>query len=81
MKVLANKTGGFKSEFYFTLPSTYHVEVRGDQEIQNLDLLVEQHTFLDFQNEFGIFSLLFLIVMGGIILWTRKIMKKKMPQT
>jgi hypothetical protein len=77
MKVVVNKTGGYKSEFYFTLPETYHLEVRADGELIKMELPIVQHTFLDFQNEFGIFFVLFLIVMGGIVLWTRKIMKSQ----
>lgn len=68
--------GKLRSEFYFTLPGTYRLEVKDKETLIVTDLVVEEHQYLDFKNEFGFFFILFLIVMGGIILWTKKIMQK-----
>lgn len=68
---------GFKADFYVKLPGTYYLTIKDKYESSTMTLIVEEHTYLDFQNEFGSFFILFVAVMGGIVLWTRKIMKKK----
>lgn len=71
--------GGQKktAQIYFRLPGHYKLIFKDGEEVREEVITVYQHEYLDFKNEFGFFSLLFLIVMGGIILWTRKIMKKR----
>jgi hypothetical protein len=71
--------GGLKADFYVTLPGTYVLELRDDNGVVSKELLIAQHNYLDFGNEFGTFFVLFLFVMGGIILWTRRIMQNKTP--
>jgi hypothetical protein len=70
-----------KADFYLTLPGTYTIVVKDSISVNQEIIEVKQHTYLDFKNEFGIFLLLFLIVMGGIVLWTYKIMNKKIEPT
>lgn len=66
-----------KTQFYFVLPGSYRIEVRDAQTVAVKEISVREHTYLDFVNEFGAFFVLFLIVMGGIVLWTRRIMKSR----
>jgi hypothetical protein len=68
-----------KTEFYVTLPGEYKLTISDSYNTSTHTLQIEQHQYLNFSNEFGIFGLLFLLVMGGIILWTRRIMLKKTP--
>ncbi len=71
------KTGTkLRTEFYVALPGTYELTVKDSSHSQSLNLDVKEHRYLDFGNEFGFFLVLFLLTMGGIILWTRKIMTK-----
>jgi hypothetical protein len=69
--------GGMKADFYVTLPGNYTLTVKDSNSSASQELEIAQHTYLDFGNEFGTFFVLFLFVMGGIVLWTRKIMQKK----
>lgn len=71
--------GGQKktAQIYFRLPGEYKLTFKDGEVVRQEVITVYQHEYLDFKNEFGFFSILFLIVMGGIILWTRKIMKNK----
>ncbi len=63
-----------RTEFYVKLPGKYHLEVRDAKNQDGLELDIKEHRYLDFTSEFGFFFVLFLFVMGGIVLWTRKIM-------
>lgn len=72
---------GLKADFYFTLPGTYTLTVKDAHHTEVRELMVEQHNYLNFVTEFGTFFVLFLFVMGGIVLWTRRIMKNKSPST
>lgn len=65
-----------EARFYFTLPGEYKLQVTDSNSKEVRVLHVSEHKYLDFGNEFGFFLILFLFVMGGIILWTRKIMLK-----
>ena len=65
------------AQIYFRLPGEYRVTIQDGSTIKHEVLNVSQHEYLDFKNEFGFFFILFLIVMGGVVLWTRKIMKNK----
>lgn len=65
-----------RTDFYVALPGQYQLTVKDASHQQSLNLDVKEHRYLDFGNEFGFFLVLFLITMGGIILWTRKIMMK-----
>lgn len=70
-----------KTDFYFTLPGEYRIEIRDEVNQHEMRVQVLEHQYLDFSREFGFFFILFLIVMGGIIIWTRKIMQKETPRT
>lgn len=65
-----------RTEFYFTLPGEYKLEIRDSKTAAGFILTVKEHQYLDFSSEFGFFLVLFVFVMGGIILWTKKIMKR-----
>lgn len=65
-----------RTDFYVAMPGSYQLTVRDASHEQSLNLEVSEHRYLDFGNEFGFFLVLFLLTMGGIILWTRKIMMK-----
>jgi hypothetical protein len=69
--------GKLKTDFYVTLPGEYKLQIKDSVSQVDFPILVAQHQYLDFKNEFGVFFILFLFVMGGIIIWTSKIMKKK----
>lgn len=72
--------GKLKTDFYLALPGKYSLEIKDSLSSEVTELNIEEHRYLDFTNEFGFFLILFLFVMGGIIIWTRKIMKKKTPK-
>lgn len=65
-----------RTDFYVALPGNYQLTVKDGASQQSINLDVKEHRYLDFGNEFGFFLVLFLLTMGGIILWTRKIMMK-----
>lgn len=71
------KEGGLRSEFYVSLPGKYVLEVRDAERFFQRELEIKQHVYLKFNKEFGSFSIIFLFVMGGVVLWTRRIMKNK----
>lgn len=73
---LKKQGANLKTEFYFTLPGKYRIDVRDSVSHHTMDLEVKEHQYLSFNGEFGFFFILFLVVMGGIVLWTRKIMHK-----
>lgn len=73
---LKKENNKLTSQFYFTLPGEYKVKVKDSISSEVRVIKVAEHKYLDFGNEFGFFLILFLIVMGGIVLWTRKIMQK-----
>ncbi|MFP5384744.1 MAG: hypothetical protein ACLGHN_01605 [Bacteriovoracia bacterium] len=73
---LKEQNNKMRSEFYFTLPGKYKIEIKDRVSTEVKVLTVSEHQYLNFTNEFGFFFVLFLIVMGGIVLWTRKIMLK-----
>lgn len=66
------------SEFYFALPGQYTLEIKDEGHHEIIELQIKEHRYLNFTSEFGFFFILFLFVMGGIFLWTKKIMQKKM---
>lgn len=67
----------YRADFYVSLPGNYKLTVSDARYSSQRELVIAEHQYLDFTNEFGAFFLLFLCVMGGVILWTRKIMKQK----
>lgn len=69
------------AQIYFSLPGEYKITFKDGELIKHEVLKVSQHEYLKFKYEFGAFTILFLLVMGGIILWTRKIMKNKTEAT
>lgn len=73
--------GKLRSDFYVGLEGKYILTVKDSKETVHIPLDIAQHRYINFTNEFGSFFLLFLVVMGGIILWTRKIMKYKTRKT
>lgn len=74
--VLKGDGGKLKTDFYFIAPGRYQLTVQDGLVIEQRVLDIEEHQYLSFTNEFGFFLLLFLFVMGGIVLWTKKIMLK-----
>ncbi|MFA7614401.1 MAG: hypothetical protein WCY48_09205 [Candidatus Caldatribacteriota bacterium] len=70
-----------KAQIYFSLPGEYKITLTDGELIKEEVLSVDQQVYLSFKNEFGVFFILFLVVMGGIILWTRKIMQNKTEKT
>lgn len=79
LKPISN--GVLKTDFYLTLPGTYRLQLLDANSSYAYEFSIKQHTYLDFTNEFGFFLALFIVAMGGIVLWVKKIMKKKMPLT
>lgn len=71
------RPGVLRSDFYVYLPGTYKITLKDLNHTYEYSFHVKEHHYLDFTEEFGAFFMLFLFVMGGIILWTRKIMKSK----
>lgn len=71
--------GGEKktAQIYFKLPGEYRITFKDGDIVHHEVIKIEQHEYLNFKNEFGAFSLLFLLVMTGVIIWTRKIMQNK----
>ena len=65
------------AQIYFRLPGEYRLTFQDGELMKSEVITIHQHEYLDFKNEFGVFFILFLMVMGGIIIWTRKIMKNK----
>src|SRR5690606_11207742 len=68
--------GKVRSNFYVGLEGQYTLTIKDSKEVVTIPLDIAQHRYIDFTNEFGSFFLLFLVAMGGVILWTKKIMKK-----
>jgi hypothetical protein len=79
LELKSRPNGVMRTDFYVSLPGTYTLTIKDSNSSASHELEIAQHTYLDFGKEFGTFFVLFLIVMGGIILWTMKIMQKKMP--
>lgn len=75
LSLKAQKDGTLKSEFYVYIPGSYRVKLIDSAGTSELEFYAKEHRYLDFGEEFGFFFVLFLIVMGGIILWTAKLMK------
>lgn len=73
--------GKLRSNFYVGLEGHYTLTIKDSKEVVSIPLNIAQHRYINFTNEFGSFFLLFLVVMGGIILWTRKIMRNKTART
>lgn len=74
---LKKSKSGLRADFHLTLPGEYQIEVTDALVKDSLSIKVAQHDYLNFSREFGSFGLLFILVMGGIIIWTKKIMRKK----
>ncbi|HLT22653.1 MAG TPA: hypothetical protein VKZ84_04390 [Bacteriovoracaceae bacterium] len=70
-------TGRKTAQIYFSLPGEYKITFTDGELVKEEVIYVDQQVFLSFKNEFGVFFILFLLVMGGIIIWTRKIMQNK----
>ncbi len=75
------KDGALKAEFYVSLPGKYLLEMSDASTQYTHKFEVKQHSFLKFTEEFGFFLILFTLMMGGLIVWTRKIMKKSIKKT
>lgn len=76
LNLVKTNKGSLKAEFYVSLPGKYVLQMSDASTRYTHEIDVTQHTFLRFNEEFGFFLILFALMMGGIILWTRKLMKK-----
>ncbi len=81
LNLVKTKHGDLKAEFYVTLPGQYQLEMSDATTRYTHSIEVLQHSYLKFNEEFGFFLILFTLAMGGIILWTHKIMKKSIKKT
>lgn len=66
----------FISDFYVQIPGEYKIKIVHQSEVYSKTLTITQQEFLTFDKEFGVFSILLSLVMLGVIIWTRKIMKR-----
>lgn len=73
--------GGVKSDFHFTLPGQYQILIKDAREEQSIMLEIKEHRYLNFREEFGFFLCLFSLVMTGVYLWVRSVMKSKIAKT
>lgn len=73
----ASGRDSLKAHFYVTLPGKYRLIMSDRQSNSSYEFFVHEQKYLDFKSEFGIFFILFILVMGGLFLWVRKIMKRK----
>ncbi len=67
---------GWRFEFHVMSPGTYRLEVRDADEAWARELVFAEQRFLEFGPEFGSFTALFAVVMTGVVLWTRRLMKR-----
>ncbi len=76
-EIPVKKTNNFyQSHFYIQKSGIYKLEISNPIKKVVKTLNVSEQTYLSFSKEFGAFSVIFIIVMLGVILWTRKIMIK-----
>ena len=67
---------GFRAEFFVETPGVYSLKLISGKEVWNKEILVKEQKYLSFRKEFGFFSILFVLMMCGVVLWVRKIKKK-----
>jgi hypothetical protein len=66
---------GYRAQFHVMEPLKYSLIVKNASEEWRKDIYFEEQQFLKFDKEFGFFLILFFMMLGGVILWTRKLMK------
>jgi hypothetical protein len=69
----------YKVTFWLEEPGEYEVRAISAQETRIEKILVEPQVYMSFAKEFGSFTILFLCVMAGVVLWIRRIMQSQ-PQ-
>ena len=64
-----------QAHIWFTNPGEYVLST--DKTHESLLLFVKSQMFLPFKIEFGVFMMIYVLVMGGLWLWIRKIKHNK----
>ncbi len=81
LQLVKVKDGTLRADFYVLMPGNYIIEMKDANSQFSHQFAVKQYSYLSFTNEFGFFLIIFIFFMGGIILWTKKIMKKPIRKT
>lgn len=63
-------------EFHVMKPGLHKLKFVCLENVKEIELNFEEQKFLEFDREFGLFFLLFVFCMSGIVLWTKKLMKE-----
>ena len=64
---------GYQAVFWSSSPGTYEVVVEGKNKAFTKVLEIGEQKYLTFGQEFGFFTVLFILFSMGLILWIRKI--------
>jgi len=68
--------GDYSANFWLRQVGDYKVKVQAGTESQQQLIHVDEQVFLNFGQEFGWFSALFLLVGIGVILWLRRRLRR-----
>lgn len=63
---------GYQANFWLEQPGTYTVNITADNQTHTSTLQIEQHVFLPFGWEFGIFIVTLIFAFLGVYLWLKK---------
>ena len=81
LELVKTHQGALRADFHLLMPGNYTLDIQDANSHFSHQILVKQHSYLNFSNEFGLFFILLLVLMGGIFLWTHKIMQKSIKKT
>jgi hypothetical protein len=64
------------THFWVDKSGNYELKIQDKNSIWSKEIHIEKQQFINFTNQFGFFSILFLILITGLILWMKNHLRK-----